>query len=165
MINLIVAIDEDYGIGKDNSIPWHISEDLINFKKLTTNNICIMGRNTWNSLPSKFQPLPNRKNIIISKKFVEQPKYFTNFSEVFLASSLEESILISKKLWPDKEIYIIGGNKVYQEAIDNNLIDKFIVTHIRAKHDTDTKFPKIDFSKYKSTLILNRNNFNIIEYV
>jgi dihydrofolate reductase len=114
MINLIVAIDEEFGIGKNNSIPWHISEDLKNFKRLTINNVCIMGRNTWTSLPSQFQPLPNRKNIIISKKFVEKPNYFTKFHEVFLTSTLEEAIAISKKLFPNKEIYIIGCSKVYQ---------------------------------------------------
>jgi dihydrofolate reductase len=165
MINLIVAIDEEFGIGKNNSIPWHISEDLKNFKRLTINNVCIMGRNTWTSLPSQFQPLPNRKNIIISKKFVEKPNYFTKFHEVFLTSTLEEAIAISKKLFPNKEIYIIGGSKVYQESIISNLIDKFIVTHVKGNHKASIKLPFIDFSKYKSKEILSGNNFNIVEYV
>ena len=165
MINLIVAIDEEFGIGKDNSIPWHISEDLKNFKRLTTNNICIMGRNTWVSLPSKFKPLPNRKNIIISKKFVEKPSYFVNFNEVFLTSTLNEAISISKKLFPNKEIYIIGGSKVYQEAIVDNLVDKFIVTHVKGSHNANIKLSPIDFSNYKSKEILNGDNYKIVEYV
>ena len=65
-IHLIWAQDKNGGIGKDGKLPWHISEDLINFKKITSNNTIIMGRKTWESLPKK--PLPNRRNIVLSSK-------------------------------------------------------------------------------------------------
>ena len=64
-IHLIWAQDENGGIGQDGKLPWHISEDLKNFKALTLNSTIIMGRKTWDSLPIK--PLPNRKNIILSR--------------------------------------------------------------------------------------------------
>ena len=64
-IQLTWAQDKKGGIGKNGKLPWHISEDLKNFKKLTTGHTIIMGRKTWDSLPVK--PLPNRKNIILSK--------------------------------------------------------------------------------------------------
>ena len=63
-IHLIWAQDKNGGIGKDGKLPWHISEDLKNFKKITSNHPVIMGRKTWDSLPIK--PLPNRRNIILS---------------------------------------------------------------------------------------------------
>ena len=64
-IHLIWAQDENGGIGQNGKLPWHISEDLKNFKSLTLNSTIIMGRKTWDSLPIK--PLPNRKNIILSR--------------------------------------------------------------------------------------------------
>ncbi|MBT5343172.1 dihydrofolate reductase, partial [Candidatus Woesearchaeota archaeon] len=64
MINIIVGMTKNRVIGKDNSLPWHLPEDLKNFKALTENNIVIMGRKTWDSIPEKFRPLPNRNNII-----------------------------------------------------------------------------------------------------
>ena len=63
-IHIIWAQDNNGGIGKDNKLPWHISEDLINFKKITSIHTIIMGRKTWDSLPKK--PLPNRRNIVLS---------------------------------------------------------------------------------------------------
>ena len=66
--NIIVAHSyPEYGIGSDNKLPWHISQDLKRFKELTTNKIVIMGRKTWDSLPDSFRPLPNRFNIIITR--------------------------------------------------------------------------------------------------
>ena len=65
--SIIVAIDQEQGIGKDNGIPWHFSEDLQNFKRLTINNVVIMGRKTWDSLPARFKPLDHRSNIIITR--------------------------------------------------------------------------------------------------
>ena len=65
-IHLIWAQDQNGGIGQNGKLPWHISEDLKNFKSLTINSTIIMGRKTWDSLPIK--PLPNRKNIILSRK-------------------------------------------------------------------------------------------------
>lgn len=65
MISIIVAIAENYAIGKDNRLLWHISEDLKRFKRLTTGNTIIMGRKTWLSLPKR--PLPNRLNVVLTK--------------------------------------------------------------------------------------------------
>ncbi len=78
--SIIVAIDEQRGIGKANSLPWHIKADMQHFKEITTKtqdpnklNACIMGRNTWESIPKNFRPLPDRVNIILSRKPSPQP--------------------------------------------------------------------------------------------
>ena len=67
-IELIWAQDQNGGIGKNGTLPWHISEDLQNFKKITSGSPVIMGRKTWESL--SFKPLPNRRNIVLSSKLI-----------------------------------------------------------------------------------------------
>ena len=66
MVKIIVAVDKKGAIGKNNDLLYTIKEDLKNFKELTSGNIVVMGRNTWDSLPIK--PLPNRTNIVLTKK-------------------------------------------------------------------------------------------------
>ena len=95
-IHMIWAQDTNNAIGKNGALPWHFSEDLKNFKKLTTGHTIIMGRKTWDSLPIK--PLPNRRNIVISS---------TNQEQVESYKSIEECI---ESLNDDKEVldmYII----------------------------------------------------------
>lgn len=164
MISIIVAIDDNFGIGKNNSIPWHIPDDLINFKKITTNNVCIMGRNTWDSLPKKFKPLPNRKNIIVSKTYFEKPNESMHHPDVFCSFSLEHAIGISQKLFSSKQIYIIGGFRIFEECLSKNLIDKMIVTHVFGNYDADVKFPKINLDELQSKKILIRDDYTICEY-
>ena len=101
-IHLIWAQDKNGGIGKDGKLPWHISEDLKNFKSLTLNSTVIMGRKTWDSLPTK--PLPNRKNIILSK---------TKKNGQITYQSFEECLQEIKKQNLGK-IFVIGGRSIYQ---------------------------------------------------
>ena len=102
-IHMIWAQDTNNAIGRDGTLPWHFPEDLKNFKKLTTEHIIIMGRKTWDSLP--IQPLPNRRNIVISS---------TSQKDVESYTSIEDCI---ESLSDDKEVsdvYIIGGMSVYK---------------------------------------------------
>ena len=78
-IHLIWAQDGNGGIGKNGKLPWHVSEDLKNFKKITLNSTVIMGRKTWESLPVK--PLPNRENIVLSKTLVAEVLTFKLYEE------------------------------------------------------------------------------------
>jgi dihydrofolate reductase len=89
MISIIVAVSEDWGIGKDNELLWHISEDLKRFKRLTTGNTVIMGKKTWVSLPRK--PLPGRKNIVLT----DDPKEI--IAEAVTAYSIEDALSICDK--------------------------------------------------------------------
>ncbi len=136
-IHMIWAQDTNNAIGKNGALPWHFSEDLKNFKKLTTGHTIIMGRKTWDSLPIK--PLPNRRNIVISS---------TNQEQVESYKSIEECI---ESLNDDKEVldmYIIGGMSVYKFFY--NHADILHITFInRSYPDTDTFFP-ISFRQIKS---------------
>ena len=101
-VHLIWAQDNRGGIGENGNLPWHISEDLKNFKKITSGSTIVMGRKTWESLPIK--PLPNRDNIIMSTK---------NQYAVTTYNSYEECINeLSKK--NIKKIFIIGGRSLYE---------------------------------------------------
>ena len=101
-IHLIWAQDSKGGIGKLNRLPWHISEDLKNFKTLTLNSPIIMGRKTWDSLPVK--PLPNRRNIVLSKNTIPNIETYNDY-KVCMNSLIKENI---------NKVFIIGGSTIYK---------------------------------------------------
>ena len=134
-INLIWGQDKNGGIGKNNTLPWHIPEDLKNFKKLTMNSPVIMGRKTWESLTIK--PLPNRRNIVLSSTIIKNVEYYDTIEKCM------------KKLRNDgiKKIFIIGGAQIYD--IFFQYADKLHVTLINENIDgIDIWFP-ISMSKIK----------------
>ena len=127
-IHLIWAQDENGGIGKDGKLPWHISEDLTNFKRLTSGSTILMGRNTWESLPVK--PLPERRNIVLSSKVLSDVECYT---------SVEECI---EKLDYDgtKKFFVIGGSTVYRNFIHR--ADELHITQVNEMtQGIDTYFP------------------------
>jgi len=129
MINCIVAVERSQGIGFKGQMPWpHLQGDMAWFKKMTTDQIVIMGRKTWESIGSK--KLPNRINLVISRNPVQGCDI--SFSQVDLA--LDKSV----EIWPDKEIFIIGGSVIYTHYLD--IIDRFYVTEIDADYECDTFF-------------------------
>lgn len=134
---IIVGMDEENGIGKNDDIPWHYSEDLKHFKDETTGHTVLMGRTTFNSLPDDYRPLPNRETIVLTRSGLEE-----EYRTVEEASSLEEAY--SKA---DSPLYIAGGSSVYRQTIDD--AEKLIVTRIPGKHDCDSFFPDIDDSWIK----------------
>lgn len=131
MISIIVAVAEDYGIGKGNNLLWQIPEDLKRFKKLTSGHCIIMGKKTWESLPIK--PLPGRKNIVLT----DNPLECIECS--ITAYSIEDAI---HKCGKDDEIFIIGGGSIYRQFLP--LTDRLYITHVHKNSDADTFFPEID---------------------
>jgi dihydrofolate reductase len=131
MISIIVAVSEDLGIGKDNELLWHISEDLKRFKRLTTGNAVIMGKKTWESLPRR--PLPGRKNIVLTDNPHE------TIENAITAYSLDDAV---SKCNPDEEIFIIGGGSIYRQFMPR--ADRLFITHVHRKAPADIYFPEID---------------------
>ena len=101
-IHLIWAQENNGGIGKNGQLPWHIPEDLKNFKRLTLNSTIVMGRKTWESLP--FKPLPKRRNVVFSSRILEDVETYNNINQ-FMKKLDAESI---------KKIFIIGGSSIYK---------------------------------------------------
>lgn len=130
-INAIVAVDDQWGIGKDGTMPWpHLAEDLKRFKKLTDGAMIVMGKNTWLSLPKR--PLPNRQNIIVSKTLEDD-------YAVKVQGDPKEILAKLKKAW-DGDIWIIGGAEVYRQFLP--LCHSVYVTRIDGDYECDTRFPK-----------------------
>ncbi|HUX94485.1 MAG TPA: dihydrofolate reductase [Bacteroidales bacterium] len=138
MISIIVAVSDDLGIGKDNELLWHISEDLKRFKRLTTGKTVIMGKKTWESLPKR--PLPNRKNIVLT----DVPNECIDCS--ITAYSIDDAL---SKCSPDEEVFIIGGGSIYRQFMP--LADRLYITHVHLNAPADIYFPEIDPGIWKIT--------------
>jgi len=136
MISIIVAVSEEWGIGKDNDLLWHIPEDLKRFKRLTGGKAVIMGKRTWESLPLK--PLPGRKNIVIT----DLPGECIDCSVT--AYSIEDAL---GKCENGEEVFVIGGGSVYRQFMP--LADRLYITHVHMKAPADVFFPKIDMRKWQ----------------
>ncbi len=130
IISIIVAKAKNNAIGKDNQLLWHISEDLKHFKEITSGHSIIMGRKTYESIG---RPLPNRRNIIISRKITDAP------TGTEIAKSLEHAIMMCEG---EEEIFITGGGQIYKEAID--IADRLYITEVDGEPEADTFFPSIE---------------------
>ena len=127
-IHLIWAQDENGGIGKDGKLPWHISEDLKNFKRLTSGSTILMGRNTWESLP--IRPLPARRNIVLSSKEIPDVECYTSAEECI--ETLDGNGI--------EKLFVIGGTTVYRNFIHR--ADELHITHVdELTEGIDTYFP------------------------
>lgn len=131
MISIIVAVSEDWGIGKDNELLWHISEDLKRFKRLTMDKTVVMGKRTWESLPKR--PLPGRRNIVLTDNKNE------NIEGAVTAYSIEEALELCKN---DDEVFIMGGGSIYRQFLPYS--DKLYITHVHRYAPADIFFPPID---------------------
>ena len=128
----IIAVARNYAIGKGGTLPWHYSSDMKFFKQTTLDNACAMGYNTWASLPKK--PLPNRLNIILSRKAHIEPQ-----PNVLIMRDVESVLALEKYLACD--LFVIGGAKTYRAFQD--VMDRWIVTHVPlVVEDADTFMPK-----------------------
>lgn len=136
-ISIIAAIGRNRELGKDNKLLWNIPKDLKRFKKITFGHTVIMGRKTFESIG---YPLPNRTNIIITR----DTKYkIPDTKNVVITQSLEEAIALGKKI-EHKELFIIGGGQIYQQAI--KFADKLYLTIVEGEYEADTFFP--DYSMF-----------------
>lgn len=138
-ISLIVAVDSNNGIGKNGLIPWKNKEDMSYFKNMTTGagkNIVIMGRKTYESIPSR--PLIGRKNVVISNTLEKNTDDITVFSS--LTECFKELTGLTEEY---EDIFVIGGEQIYNEIIDNYLYlcEKIYVTKFSQFYDCDKKFP------------------------
>ena len=127
--SIIVALNEQNGIGLNNKIPWKCPEDLRFFKQITENNIVIMGRKTWESLP--YRPLKNRINIVLSRNKIENLPENTYYFD-----SLEKALSYENE---NKKIFVIGGSEIYRQASQLKC-NKIYLTRIFNNCDCDKYF-------------------------
>ena len=134
-LTIIAAASTNNVIGFDNKLIWNIPKDLKRFKELTQGHSVIMGRKTFESLPS---PLPNRRNIVVTRNKDYSPEGI----EVF--SSIEDALDVCRE---DLQPFIIGGGEIYSQTI--NLVDKIELTRVYKDYQGDAFFPDIPLDKFE----------------
>lgn len=146
MISAIVAVDKDWGIGFEGQLLEHLPPDMKYFKELTSGNIVVMGRKTWDSLPKK--PLPNRHNVVISSTLppTPLPQIITNMEIPVTIISLDDFINggrpLKERQFPT-DVFVIGGGEIYKQLLP--YCDRVYVTFIGKSHENvDTYFPNLD---------------------
>lgn len=144
MIKIIVAMSKNRVIGNNNELIWKLSSDLKRFKDITAGHPIVMGRKTYESIG---RPLPNRRNIIITRNL----EYQVDGCEV--VSSLEEALLLT-----NNDCFIIGGGEIYNQSIE--LADRIYLTLVHKNLEGDTTFPELG----KEWAIIERKDFEADEH-
>lgn len=169
LVNFIVAVDKKFGIGKDKKIPWYISEELKYFKNLTDGHVVVMGSKTFFSIPVKFRPLKNRLNIVLTnnKELLKNNHEFSNLKFINFKCPKNTlnivnydylykltcifAIIRNNESYKDKEIFIIGGQKIYElffKLFDDTKyfelqLNKIYLTYLDKDYKCDTFFKKL----------------------
>jgi dihydrofolate reductase len=164
MFSIIVACDSKNGIGKNGTLPWRLKGDMKYFSEVTKKttleneqNVVIMGRKTFESIPEKFRPLPNRHNIIITRN-----QHYDPGSSVVVAHSLEEAIIKAYEFPNYDNFFIIGGAQIYNEAFKHGLLMDIHLTQVKGDFNCDTF---IEFNTNNMQLIASQDHKeNDVEY-
>ena len=170
LVNFIVAVDRNLGIGKNGTIPWNIKEELKYFKDITTNHIVLMGNKTFFSIPVKYRPLKNRFNLVLTndKELLKNEHNYDNLlffnfknnksiikidnSKDLIKLTTISSIIKNNEKYKNKEIFIIGGERIYHlfynlfknSSFFELRLNKIYLTYINKNYNCDTFFPKLD---------------------
>ena len=159
--SIVVATDEKRGIGKDNKIPWHIKEDLLNLKKLTQSQVVIVGANTYISMQDYYdvsgREMPGKVYIVVT----DDRGFNPSCSNAICVYSIDEAIKKAKSYGTD-EVFIIGGSQIFKQMI--KLANKLYLTIVKGDFDCDTFFP--GYSDFKNVISSKRekNETNEFEF-
>lgn len=154
MLNIIVAISKNNCIGKDNKLPWHLPEDLLHFKKITSGKKVLMGRKTFESIFNYLgKPLPNRTSIIITRD-----KNYNAPEGVLVYTDLDQALDENK----NDEVFVIGGATIYKQTIDK--ADRLYITHVDKQVDGDAFFPEINPSIWQEEERENHDGFSFVTF-
>ena len=155
IVSLIAAVSKNDVIGKNNDLIWDFPNDTKFFKKTTLGHHVIMGRKNWESIPDKYRPLPNRRNIVVTRN----KNYKAEKAEI--VGSIEKAIKISRNN-SDEEIFIIGGGEIYKDSF--KFIDKLYITEIKSKIEGNTYFPNWDRNEWTEISRINHPSDKIHKF-
>ncbi len=153
-IQIIVAMTRDRIIGKDGKIPWSIPQDLNLFKRLTSNNTVIMGKNTWLSIPMRFRPLPDRVNIAVSGTL-------ENADGAILCKDINEAMKRAEE--QNGKVFCIGGAQLYTAMLP--LAKTLHISWVKEIYSGDAHFPEVDFKEWKEVEAKEFKEFTYKKYV
>jgi len=134
-LQLIVAMTDKRVIGKPGALPWHIAEDLKRFKKLTTGQTIIMGRNTYEAIG---RPLPNRNNVVLD--FDERP-----IEGAIVCGSIPKALEVARGY--GTEIFVAGGANIYKQMLP--MVDVMHISHVKKDYEGSILFPELKLSEWK----------------
>ena len=157
MLSIIVAASTNMVIGNNNDLPWHIPDDLYNFKKLTSGKRLFMGRKCWESLPEKFRPLPNRENIVITRDESYQAEGAIVMNNLDMIKRAYE---LSSFNLGGEEHFVIGGGEIYKELFP--IAHRLYLTEVLTEVEGDTYlegFNEEEWSKTYESAIYEENGF------
>ena len=136
-VNLIYARSRNGVIGRDNTLPWHLPEDMAHFKRVTAGCPVVMGRKTWDSLPPKFRPLPGRTNLVVTRNAHWQA------AGAHAVSSLEQALSVCSAMLPAPgDVWVIGGAQLFHAALA--YAHTAVVTELAQDFDGDVVAPVLD---------------------
>jgi dihydrofolate reductase len=136
-VSIIVAISANNAIGKNNQLLWHLPADLKHFKEITSGHTIIMGRKTYDSIG---RPLPNRRNIVITRKTDLQ------IENVEIVNSLQDAISLCET---EDEVFIIGGAEIYKNSI--SIANRIYLTTVHQEYEADVFFPELNKDEWLET--------------
>lgn len=138
---IIACINQKRALGKENKLLYHIGNDLANFKRMTIGNVVIMGRKTFESLPNG-EPLKDRINVIITTN--EDFGVDAKFENVYIVKSIKDVVELCDAFFWDKEVFVIGGESIYRQFMDEGLVDEMRLTIVNDDSDGDVFFPEFN---------------------
>lgn len=164
--NIIVAYNLNYGIGIKNQLLYKIKNDMKYFKEITTGNtnistpnkknVVIMGRKTYESIPKKFRPLPDRLNIVITRN-----ENYPSEENMLISNSFENALEQIKLIDESANIFVIGGGEIYKTALQHSDCQKIFATKVYNQCEADVFFPKLNDNYFKllqeSPILVDKN--------
>jgi dihydrofolate reductase len=143
---------------------WHLPNDMRFFKETTKNQIVVMGRKNYDSIPEKYRPLPNRENVILTKNTSFEASNCSVFHSLDAALSAYQSD-------KNRKFFIIGGGQIYKLALEAKILEEMFITHIDGNYDADTFFPDFNESDWNKELLMSqaidekhRHGFKVFRY-
>ena len=136
---IIACINQKRVLGNEGKLLYHIGNDLANFKRMTVGNVVIMGRKTFESLPNG-APLKDRVNIIITAD--EEYSIDAKFDNVYIVHSVEDAVELCDAFFSDKEVFVIGGESIYRQFMEKDLVNEMRLTIVNDDTDGDAVFPE-----------------------
>lgn len=146
-VALIVAVDNENGIGKNNDLLWHLPDDMRFFKETTSGHIVVMGRKNWDSIPAKYRPLPNRENVVLTRNTTFSADGCSAFNSL-------DACLSAYSETQYKTVFIIGGGEVYKLALESGMVTEMFITHVEKSFGADTFFPAFSEGEWTVETIL-----------
>lgn len=165
--DIVAAADEGNGLGHKGDIPWHLPGDLKFLKRLTSDtqdagkqNAVVMGRITWETIPARFQPLPNRLNGVITRN-----RQYSVPDNVLMAHSLEQMLAQLKEREDVETVFVLGGGQIYRQAVEMAECRRIYLTRVHQRYECDAFFPAVDASVYHLAEASKRHEHKGVGYV